>query len=178
MININLISPEQKKKLEKQKMYGVISRSIAMIFIFIAIFSGLLVGSKYYLESRLDNILVKNATEINKIHELGQSIKQINGKIDAAKSTQSEYRRWSPLLLKLSLLTPAEIYFEELRIYQQENLIEIKGFAKTRNDLISYQKNLDNSGLFKKTELPLEALISKENNSFTIKATPDLNKLP
>jgi Tfp pilus assembly protein PilN len=159
-------------------VYGVISRSIAIIFVFAAIFSGLLAGSSYYLEARLDDILVQNATEINKVRELGQSIKQINGKIDAAANTQSEYRRWSPLLIKLSQLTPDEIYFEELRLYQQENLIEIKGVAKTRNDLINYQKNLDGSGLFKKTELPLEALISKENNSFNIKATPDLNQLP
>lgn len=176
MITINLISPEQKKHLEKQKTYAVISRSVAAVFVFTAIFSGVLLGSKFYLELRLGNILSQNAQEINNARDLAADIAKINIKIDAVSNVQKEYYRWSPLLSKLAQLTPETIAFESLSIYQQEGAIEIKGSAKTRSDLINYQKILETAGWFKKVDLPLEALISQENNNFNIKALLDPNK--
>ncbi len=176
MITINLISPGQKKNLEKQKVFAAVCRSVAVIFIFTAVFSGLLLGSKYYLELRLSGILSQNAREINNVRDLALSIKKINSQIDAVSNIQNEYYRWSPLLVELAKLTPAEISFAEINLYKQEGMIEITGLAKTRNDLISYQKLLENSGWFKKVDLPLEALIGKENNNFSIKASLDLNK--
>jgi len=176
MITINLISPEQKKNLEQQKVYAAICLSVSVIFIFTAIFSGLLLGSKYYLELRLGGILAQNAQGINQAQNLALNVKKINNKIEAVSDIQKGYYRWSPVLAKLAQLTPAEISFAELDLYKQDEIIEIKGLAKTRNDLINYQKTLENSGWFKKIDLPLESLISKENNNFDIKATLDLNK--
>ena len=176
MIKINLISPEQKNKLEKKKVYAAISRSIAVIFIFAAILSGLLWGAKFYLQSQLEQILAQNQSGINEAQQLAASIKKVNAKISAVASVQSDHYRWSPLLVELSRLTPPTIAFESVLLYQSESALEITGSAQTRNDLINYQKSLEDSGWFKKVDLPLEALISKENNNFTIKATLDLNK--
>lgn len=175
MITINLISPEQKQNLQRQKAYSAISRSVAIIFVYTAVISGLLLGSKYYLEQSLENILAEHAQEITNVQQLALSVKKINAKISAVSNIQKESYRFSPMLVKLAQLTPETIALNNVSLFKQEGVLELKGLAKTRNDLINFQKILEGSGLFKKIDLPLEALISKDNNSFDIKASLNLN---
>lgn len=177
MITINLISPEHKKQLKTQRMFIILREIILLILLFTSIIAIMLWSSRYFLEEKLAELIRKNAQAINVNQDVNNKIKILNNKIDNSAVIQNDWQKWSVLVAGILELTPANIYYRNLNIFQETATVEISGQAKTRNDLLELQKKFQGSNLFKKVDIPLTSFLNKENNDFTLQATIDLAKI-
>ncbi|MEK7653311.1 MAG: PilN domain-containing protein [Patescibacteria group bacterium] len=178
MININLLSPEQKKSLKTKRVYIATKEMVMLVLLFTTIIAIMLLVSRYVLETQLANLVIRNANAIKISQETNKKIINLNKVISEVETIQRNFKLWSGFLIRLTRTVPENISFSTLKIYRDSATLEIKGKAKARPDLIKFQKNLEDSKLFKNVNLPLADLLVKENNNFTIQAVIDLEKIP
>ena len=178
MITINLVPQEHKIKIERKKTYLAIKEALLIILLFASVISIMLMLSKSYLESQLADLMNENSQNVAMIQKTNDRIKSINEKINDADSVQKNFKSWSGLITALYSAKGEDISYSYLKIFRKESTVEISGVSKTRDALLLLQKNLQKMDYFKKINLPLSNLISKENNSFSIKIDLDLTKTP
>lgn len=180
MININLLSPAQKQEIKTKRLYMVIKEMIMLVLLFTAIIAILMVLSRYYLEQQLALLIERNNLQIQANQEINVEILKINKKLDGVGKIQKGFKRWSEFFIKLSAITPNNISYNFLKIYQKDGQaeVQIEGTAKTRQDLLKLKDQLVASKLFDKVDLPTSNLLAKENNNFSINATLDLKQIP
>ena len=178
MIVLNLIPPEQEAKLKNKKAYSAIKDLLLLFLLFSIVVSIMLVGSKYYLQDKLTDLINRNSISIQTNDSINKKILAINKKIDQVYSIQKGYKKWSFLLHEIKRLTPTSVTINGVNISSQEVSVELVGTAQTRNDLLNLKKSLDQSGLFSNINLPINNLIERENNYFDIRADINLDKIP
>ena len=177
MIVINLLSPSQKKELKIKRLYIAIKELVMLILLFTSIIAILLLSSKYILDNRLAKLIEKNAYAIQQNMEVVRKIKSINEKIKIVDKIQLNFKQWSEFLFSLNDSTPENISYEIIRINYEDATIELKGIAKTRNDLTKLEDNLKNSNVLENVNLPLQSLLPKENNKFSIIANINIGNI-
>lgn len=138
----------------------------------------MLVGSKYYLQEKLTDLMNRNSISIQSNDNINKRIIAVNRKINEVYAIQKESVKWSYLLQKIDKLTSTNASTSEISISRQGAYIDIAGRAKKRTNLLELKQNLDQSDLFSKVSLPINDLIERENNSFNIRADLNLDKIP
>ncbi|MFA5029252.1 MAG: PilN domain-containing protein [Patescibacteria group bacterium] len=170
MITLNLLSPKQKKELKTKRIYLALKELLMLFLLFTALIAILLIVSRYFLEQQLASLITRNINAIQISQKTNEEVVLINKKINNVYKIQKNFQKWSDFLTNLSKLTPAGVSYNLVKIYQQNSQLEIQGIAKTRNDLLELKKNLEADERFYDIDLPLNNLLVKENNSFTIGA--------
>jgi Tfp pilus assembly protein PilN len=178
MITLNLIPQEQKTALKSARLYTAFKEAVTLFFLFAAIGSIMLWVSRYYLEQELTDLITINAVNIKSNEATNQRITAINSKISATENIQKNFLPFGQLTAELALLVPENIALNSISFYRQQATVEMIGLAKTRNDLLGFRQELEKTPWISQVDLPLTALIDKDNNNFTIKLTVDPAKLP
>ena len=178
MITINLLSPEQKQELKIKRIYLAINEIVVLVLLFSSIVAILLVGSRYFLEQQLTELIIKNAASLELNQKISLEIEGANKKISGAFEIQKNFRKWSTIIPSLAKLASDKIVFNFVKIYRQEATIEMEGTAQTRDDLLAFKAQLENSTLFEQISLPTADLLSKEKNIFHIKAKIKTDQIP
>ncbi|MFA6421990.1 MAG: PilN domain-containing protein [Candidatus Buchananbacteria bacterium] len=178
MITINLVPQEHKEKIQRKKIYVSIKEALLIILLFSSVASILLILSKFYLEDQLARLTDQNSHGIAAIQLTNTKIKALNNKIIEAYTVQKNFKSWTAAINPIHVSKGDKITFSSLKIFKQQSSIEITGVAKTRADLVAFQKRLQKIDGFTKVNLPISDLINKGNNGFTIRIEIDLNKLP
>lgn len=177
MITLNLIPKEQKLLLKNGRLYAACKEAITLLFLFATIISIMLWVSRYYLEQDLSDLIIANATNIRSNEITNQRIIAINQKINLVESIENNFISNRKIIETVSLIIPENISLDSINFYRQQSTIEIKGTAKSRNDLLQFKNILSSAEWVKNVDLPMTDLISKENNKFTIKLEIVLSKL-
>lgn len=177
MITINLLSPNQKKELKIKRVYVAIKELIILVLLFTLIIAIMLLISKYVLDNRLAKLIERNAYTIASNRDVVNKISALNAKIKTIDKIQRDFKIWSEFFALLTNLTPANVSYDLIRIKSDEATIELRGLAKTRDDLTKLKDNLTGSSVLTDINLPLKNLLAKENNEFTITAKIILDKV-
>lgn len=177
MITINLLSPEQKNTLKTKRAYLIIRELIMLVLLFTSFLGILLLMARYTLEKELTDLVIRNINTITISQETNEQIASFNKKIELVDQIQKNFFPWSKFFSALANLTPANISYELIKVYQDQASIELQGLAQNRASLLKLKENLDNSPLFEKVNLPLENLLNKENNNFRLQAQINLNNI-
>ena len=135
--------------------------------------------SEEYNQTLGANFLIKEIElikVINKLHlknpNLKKDIKEFNQKLKTVETIQKDHIAWTNFFIKFSLLVPDDIGIYNLSLNKDK--IVITGLAKTRDQLLKFKENLENSSLFSEVVTPLEDLLKKEDVDFHIKANINL----
>jgi len=177
MITINLLSPNQKKELKVKRVYVAVKELTVLILLFTLIIAILLLSSKYVLDNKMARLIERNILVIQQNAEVVSKINSLNAKINVIDKIQNNFKKWSDFLLALTNATPVNISYELIRIQFDSAALELRGTAKSRDDLIKLKNNLNNLKLIKDINLPLKDLLPKENNQFTITASINLSEV-
>lgn len=169
-INLNLLSPQQKRELKIKRIYITIKEMVMLVLLFTCISAILLLVSRYFLEEQLAMLMDKNATAIRVGEEINKKVIIINEKINNAYSIQQKFRHWSRLMIVIAEITPNNIAYNSIKIYPEKSMIELQGIAKSRQALIDFKERIGKNEFFSEIDLPLTDLLARENNSFTIRA--------
>ncbi|NQU77766.1 PilN domain-containing protein [Candidatus Falkowbacteria bacterium] len=181
MISLNLLPPEQKEKVKKMAIYTVIENLIAGLFITIAFLGIILLLSKNILEKKYAYYTASVVTPSYQTLILNQNIKKINSELQTISSVQTNFKKWSIMLVELDKLIPDNIQITYLDLKSQEQeedtlkVLEMKGKAITREKLLAFQENLENSSLFTQVESPISNILEQKNINFNFDLTVSKN---
>ena len=171
MILLNLLSPQYKQELQAKRVLIAVKEIVMLVLLFTSVIAILLVGSKNKLKKQLKKLITDNRLQIEVHDQINNQIIAINNKIRDINNIQTDYKKWSNFLIKLTTNTPNNIQYQFLKLNRLENVLEIKGVAKSRDSLLQFKSSLEGLGFFTGVDLPLGDLLARENNTFTIRTT-------
>lgn len=129
-----------------------------------------LVGGQWFLQSYFNDLTEKMVAVSNQKSDVNQRIKQVNLVLRDISLMHREYVPWTPTIQQISQAVPANIVMESFILERDTNIFTFAGIAKTRTDLLEFQKKLQALPFVTKVELPLSQLTEKEQIPFIIKA--------
>lgn len=177
MIDINLLSKEQKKDILLIRLYSTTKKSAMIIFVFAAACFMLLSAAKLYLGRQMTATQGNASLAQNQNRNLSSQVKRTNEEINAYLSILEISPRWSDLLNDLSDGFGGAIIPRRIKMNGPQGIMELSGIAKTREDLAEFQSKLRQSGWYADVKLPLEMLAAKENIAFNLQASINLEKI-
>ncbi|MBI5195159.1 MAG: PilN domain-containing protein [Nitrospirae bacterium] len=161
MIRVNLLPPEQRKKVKPLPGVLVISTFITVATILV------LGGITFFLTSKISDLKADQALKEKRLAELQTMIKEIKDYEKDNKSFQDrnniiEQLRKNqniPLILldEISELLPKGVWLTSLN--ESGGVVNISGYAYTNPDIVNYVENL------KKSEKLIEAALLESRNA-------------
>lgn len=179
MITLNLLPPQDKKKITQHYLIFLSKDAIFSLLLLCAVLG--IIFLICYL------ILIKNFIQINqgalsvmKSNEIiTEEVRKINKDLRKVEDIQEKNINWPETLLALSDLVAAdEIQITNLEIDHLKNLITLEGKALTRNNFLILKKNLEESDLFINIKSPLSNLLLAENLNFSLEIELKTIKTP
>jgi len=168
MIYLNLISPDQRKILRTQKIYALIGNVLGLLVVYSLIISSVLL----YLDKsivKLKNDLESKKQEIQtKDRVINAKVDELNGQIEVLNQIRQQFFDWPLYLAELSKLTPADVSLNEINSNLENRDFLLHGYAKTREGLIEFEKNLKSSPLLEEINIPLSNFLSQKEITFEI----------
>jgi Tfp pilus assembly protein PilN len=168
MIKLNLLPPKEKKELELAELNCLVA-SLTSRFLIILIIFALLLANTYFcllilIKVQRDLIEVRQSDkEAQHQARVEEKIKQLNQEAEKIYTKQNQLIVWTPILEKLSKITPSGIYLINFSYQALKNQIKISGWAKNRDRLLTFESSLKEAPYFEEVESPLSNLINKAN---------------
>lgn len=178
MNTLNLIPQEQKTLLKNSRLYIAFREALTLLLLFGAIIAVMLWLSRYYLEQQLSDLIIQNAASIKSNEATNQKISGLNSKISTIADMQKSFLSNRLLIENISALIPNNTYLTQIKFYRQQSALELTGLAKNRDELIKFKNILEQTAWIKKIDLPMSALINKDNNDFIIRLEIINGQLP
>lgn len=193
MIKINLISGEDKQSVKWEKINKtVISYSLKVIiiqFIFAVIFISALIYLNYQKERAEGELaLVESTKETLEIKKMESTLKEYDKSLKVVTKIHNNHIRWVETMDYFSSLVPKGIKINSIRfkpfeiisknkdkssakVEYDENkyVLRVEGDALKREDLVAFEKNLNDAKVFKmiETESPdYVKYVKSENINF------------
>lgn len=171
MINLNLLSPNEKNRLKLESNYLLMKNIIFVISLVLIIYILSLFATRFILQFYLSDInkSIENEQSLaatSKRGELEKSIKDLNNQLNTITFIQKTYVKWSGFLIDFNKTIVSEVKISTLQLDKNNKKVNIQGQAKTRNALLDFQKNLENLKYFSKITSPISNLLIKENIDF------------
>lgn len=178
MIEINLLADQDKEERKLEKKLGVVLRTGLSIVFSLIILLGLMFSIENVLRiefeaAQADALAhpMESSKDIADAENLIKNANAVSAKV-AAAAKQTPF--WSKVFKKLSDDAPDGLMLETIHVEKEH--MKITGFAKTRDDFLSFQDKLNSEG-FSKMVSPVSNLVSPENFDFTIEFDVDKNYL-
>ncbi len=162
LITINLLPEKEKINLKREKAYQMIFISVLILSLTIAII-GLEV---FFAKKILQESLFVFIPRITYDEEFVEKIKKLNFELTVINEIQNNYLEIVPLFTSLSQLTPKNSFIKFFSLDREKKTFQIKGWAKTRKELLEFQRGLENSGIFVDIQAPLSNLLKEEDIDF------------
>lgn len=171
MIHLNLLPENQKKALEKDRLFLVAHNFLGVLFLLAAVLAIALMLTRFALIDNYNRI--KEETSLVNVGSqvLNKEIDLLNQKITLAAAVQQGFAKWSALLGEIGDLLPNQVRLNYLFINKESGALRLSGRAADRNSLLSAKDALETSGLLELLQAPLSNLTEKVNVEFRLNGT-------
>lgn len=171
---INLL-PEKEKK---QFKLHILNRQIIVsglfsigAILFLSIFMLIIYLTLFLTQSQIkqSNVLFSEAQELEeRISQLNKELAGfINQRLEYLNQIEDKKIYWSEVLEQLTIITPDNVRLVLLETdKKEENKIKIGGNAKTRDDVLLFQKILEQEKQFIEIESPLSNFVKQKDVDF------------
>lgn len=175
IITLNLISPQQRRRLRVQ---GAIkeSRSLSVTILYVVLLvTAIMIYAKNLLQN-MSEIFQNNTTPLANSITVNDADKDTAQKISASLKDSI---LWSDFLVTFAKVVPSDVIIHNIDIGADGSLT-ISGQAPKRESLLNLQNNLTSSGLIKNLYSPVKNLLQSSNINFELTAqlisAPDAKK--
>jgi Tfp pilus assembly protein PilN len=170
-ISLDLLPEERKEQLKSTRLFRkVIWFEIVFLFpIFVMIV--ILLDSLYVLNYEKDSVAKiyarqQDQQQYQNLKDFQDSFKQANNSATTALNFQNKNLHWTNVLRELGNIFPDNVSLSE--ISTKDFQIIITGSAKTRQDLLNLQSQLQQSVCFQNVDVPLSDMIQKSDIEFQV----------
>lgn len=181
MIVLNLLPPTEKKSLKLDYLRRAVIFYGLLILFLLGVFAIFLFPSyltlKLQLESLAGQLNFEKATvESRQVLGLEERVGEINKNIVALSEFSKKSVSLSPLLESLAKVLPAEAYFTEVSFQKspavqpggqaEAGKITLRGFAKTRAEVLAIKYNLETNEYLAEIESPVLNYLKESDVDF------------
>lgn len=173
MISLNLLSPAEKKTVASIGIYHLTKNTTFQITSLVVIAATLFFFTNLLIKNNLQSLqkqisFEENLLQEGKVTSLDAAIKELNVQLASAKNIQSQYIRWTPLLVQLAESIPDPISVTSLQLDAPSQSFKLVGVAADRNSLLALQENLQSLPYLTGITSPISNLAQRENISFEV----------
>lgn len=181
---INLLPPEEKQKILKEKRLKTILILEIFVLSFLVSLALILFLVKTYLkeEIAIQKIFFLEREQQIKIHKIQENEKEIEVLNNELLKLDSFYQNQiylSEILEKISQILPPDIYLANFNFQKESSQISINGFCPSQEILLELKKNLGKQDFIKDLYFPLSNWIKPNdidfNLSFKLKSILEMN---
>jgi hypothetical protein len=178
MLSLNILPEKNKKELKINFIFEkIINIFYLATFLFLAA-SILLMLSNLTLGFNISNAKNNNMGYDKKNEDVYTQIDDLNKKLEIVDGMQKNHIEWTKIIDFLMENNNSDITFSYMSISKEtEAKLNLKGFAKTRDSLLTLKKAMENSLIFEKIDFPLQNILEKNDISFIINANIKLNEI-
>ena len=167
LITLNLLSAEQQRKTRQKKIDRLLKRFVAALMATTILIAVTFVLAKEILQTNLSQTM---ETYYKSNHAFNIQINQTNSLLKFVQGIKTDNRNWSELLIDLANRAPDDLKISALEIDGGKKTIALRGLSLTRDSLLSFKENLNQSPFLTGVNLPVQSLAQKENIIFVINA--------
>lgn len=167
---INLLPTKEKKELKLrilERHIIIFGSFLISIILFLIICLVIIYLVLFLAQSKItqSNALFGQAQELEKqVNNLNKELSGfINQRLEQINQIEKEKIYWSQVLEKLAQITPKNTRLDLLEIGEE---VKIGGYAKTRDDVLLFQKILEQEEQFIKINSPLSNFVKQKNVDF------------
>lgn len=167
---INLLPTKEKKELKLcilERNIIIFGSFLISIILFLIICLVIIYLALFLTQSKIkqSNILFSQAQELEKqVNVLNKELSGfINQRLEHINQIEKEKIYWSQVLEKLAEIIPKNTYLALLEIDEK---VKIGGHAKTRDDVLLFQKILEQEEQFTEIDSPLSNFVKQKNVDF------------
>ena len=176
MLTLNLIPQQLKKEIKFKRVYAVIKKMNCILIIIAIMIAIILLIAKLILQNNFNKVVEQTSLVTKSSQGHNVKVRDINSRLNYVLLIQKDFIAWSNLIENLANRTPDGITFSSVKISKGKLLIDIRGNAKQRNDLLMLKQNMEESLIYSEVEFPLQNILQKENINFEITAKLDLDQ--
>jgi type IV pilus assembly protein PilM len=181
---VNLIPQEWQKAYGERSVRKFISVVSTMLVLFGFLVAAFFSGVWFYLH-RENNSLLRQIEREEKAfrdkdpNNLREFARDFNSRLSVLSYLQRDKKYWSKLFIELRDVKPSGVQLKDFSTDKKGKKIEVglEGRAVSRDDILQFKQNLENSEIFENVKLPLSSLGVKENVLFEISFTVSEDKL-
>lgn len=173
MMNVNLLSPDQKKEVRQLRTFHIVKNvTYNLISLGVAVTVALLFSLQ--IINNDDAQLKEQLTQEAQLQQLGlvtslqEATQQLNQQIAAVQEIQAKYVSWTGVIANISEHIPNGITIAEATFNDTTMTFSMSGIAETRNDLLNFQDDMETYPIFAGVKFPTTNLTIRENIPFEL----------
>ncbi len=167
MISINLLPEDIRENISYSrknshlirhiKLISILSLLIVISFVLCAVF---LKEDNSFFQDKID----ASQTVINSYNPVVQKAQKLNQVASSIEKIKNNYQYWSKFDAYLGATVPEGIYLDTIE--ENQDMMKVTGFAKTKNDIGIFRDALEKTGVFKNVNLKnITEQVGNNNNS-------------
>ncbi len=174
MLFLNLLPEKFSQEIKLRNLFQTIFRS-GIVFILVLVS----VSASFFMADRILQSFFKVVDNTNFLIqtqiEEPVDVREVNLKLSRVEDIQEKSFPWLEVLGEVSGTLPEGVFLESLEVNKEEKVISMSGVSLTRQYLVEFRNNLEESDIFLEPDLPLENILKREDINFTIKANIELS---
>ncbi len=170
MLTLNIISRKLKREIKLKSIYQLIKIIFSILIIVISIYTIALLLGKLALQIHFVKTIDETSLVTKNTENYSKKIRNINNQLNSIDNIQNETTAWSYLLEYFAKNVSDNIKFSQIKMNKRDKTVYLSGLAKTRDNLLSLKKILEDSNYFSNINFPIQNLLEKNNINFTINA--------
>ncbi len=175
MIILNLLPKEERITHERESNYEIAKNSLYLFLIIFIFINIAILWTQTFLEKNFSG-LIENGSSSSSTMQIKNKIKVINKKLQKINEIQKDYFNFSSPLIEIGKLLPQGVQINFLNLDKPKKQFILNGYAKTRDDLLKFQKTMEGSPFFANIKFPLDNLLLKENINFEFSGILDVEE--
>jgi Tfp pilus assembly protein PilN len=174
MVILNLLPPREKS--EVRLLYILqFTKSCLSLLLFITIVGAVVISTAFFTLETDFYPVIGGATLMQRdSKDFSQEVRKLNMELRAIKEIQGGAVEWSKVLIQFTETIPDDIQITSLVLDRTSLKVNIKGKAKTREDVLAFQDNLENFPLFSDVIGPVSNILYPKNVNFQFDAKLNL----
>jgi Tfp pilus assembly protein PilN len=162
---LNLLPNPQKKSLRTAQTMAFLQSLALFVMLVALIIASLIFSLKLILEHEVESNARQSHSSFEEYDLLTQQMRGINDYIDRVDDVHGHFVDWSAVLEQLGHAAPHGLQFEGITI-QPDMTLMVEGSAKTRDDVLAMEKQLNEYPHFIDISSPLSNILQKQNLRF------------
>jgi len=168
--SINLLSPEKRQHIRHMGTLQFFKSILEIGLVMLSVVSIILVGGWWILQQHFRDLTAQLTAVADTYAISNKKIHDVNEAVQQAYELQKRHTIWTPLLAEVSNALPSGIVLSHLTLNTSNNSIGFIGTAKTRDDLLRFETDIEELPFIGELIIPLNQLAEKENISFSLSA--------
>lgn len=167
-VRLNFLSPRKRHNLQTMVIFQLGKSVLEIVLIVICLIGIGLLGVQSVLQDYFNDLSETIAFTQSHHQQTNREVKEINQTINQLEKIQAEYKTFLPLFPLIFSDLPNDIYLNNFNINLEKNNATLSGFAKKRNSVLDYKKNLEKISWIRNVDWPLSQITKKEDLPFTL----------